>query len=541
MKNIFKLIKILSFVGAIFLSSCETTELDLTENPNALTPSQANPDFFLNSIQEDFARFVESFGRVGAEVTRIDYMFGRDYQNAYSPASFDGEWQSAYQGMMEDINKMDDLAIDAGFTKHIGMGQVFKAYILMTLVDFFGDVPYSEALQGSENLNPAADSGESIYNEVFILLDQAIANFENDAAPNPSIDFYYNKNWSKWVKAANTLKMKALITTRLVDQGATSQFMNIVNSGEYIASNSDDFQFSWGTNEVQPDTRHPRYSASYTATGGGDYMSVSFMSTLLNTSDPRRFYYFYRQNEFTPGFGAPPNQETLDCSLEVPPLHYEGFPFCGLQEGYWGRDHGNTDGIPPDGFLRTLVGVYPAGGAFDDGSFKPLKNGGGNGGNGITPVMLASWTDFMIAEIKANAGDVPGAKEAMLSGLSKSVTKVTSFAVNPDDREPQNIEDHYNSISDSFDSASDKMEVIATQYFISLYGNGIDAYNFYRRTGYPTKLQPNLELNPGGFIRSFFYPANYANTNSNATQKDNVLGQVFWDTNPASPAFPIAN
>jgi hypothetical protein len=79
------------------------------------------------------------------------------------------------------------------------------------------------------------------------------------------------------------------------------------------------------------------------------------------------------------------------------------------------------------------------------------------------------------------------------------------------------------------------------QYFVAMFGNGTDAYNFYRRTGYPTTLQPNIEPTPGGFIRSFFYPANYTNTNSNATQKSGVDIQVFWDTNPASPGFPVAN
>ena len=31
-----------------------------------------------------------------------------------------------------------------------------------------------------------------------------------------------------------------------------------------------------------------------------------------------------------------------------------------------------NEGIPPDGFKRTLMGIYPAGGAFDDESFASL-------------------------------------------------------------------------------------------------------------------------------------------------------------------------
>ena len=198
------------FCGALFLGSCETTELDLTENPNALAPSQANPDFFMNSIQEDFARFVETFGRRGAEVTRIDYMDGRDYTNAYSPSNFDAVWRSAYTGMMQDIKVMNGLAEEKGLSYHIGMGQGMQAYTLLTLEDFFGDVPYTEALLGNENLNPIADSGESVYAVALGLLDAAITNFGGEAAGEPQYDFFYDGDWGQWIKAANTIKMKLI-------------------------------------------------------------------------------------------------------------------------------------------------------------------------------------------------------------------------------------------------------------------------------------------------------------------------------------------
>lgn len=553
------------------LGSCETTELDITQNPNALAPEQANPDFFMNSIQEDFARFVETFGRRGAELTRIDYMAGRDYASAYSPAGFDAVWRSAYQGMMQDIKVMNSLAADTGLNYHVGMGQVFEAYAMMTLVDFFGDVPYTEALAGADNLNPVADSGASIYAAAIALLDDAIANFSADALAEPELDFYYDGDWDKWIKVANTLKMKAYMTTRLVDASAVSSFNAIVASGNYITTNADNFEFKWGTNEIQPDTRHPRYSASYTATGGGDYMSNSLMDYMTGKNegaysnplnfDIRTLYYFYRQVAATPGQGgAPINQEALDCSAAFAPVHYvQGdYTYCGVAKGWWGRDHGNNSGIPPDGFLRTLAGVYPAGGTLDDLTYSGQVNGDGNGGNGITPVMQASWVKFMIAETQMISGATGDAKTSIFEGIDLSIDKVTNFAPKSErfswifgefDGGPAlALESDYISwfkldLEADWDSGNneDKMNIMAMQYFVAMYGNGIDAYNFYRRTGYPTTLQPNLEPNPGTFIRSFFYPSNYANTNSNATQKSGVDVQVFWDTNPASPGFPVAN
>ena len=63
------------------------------------------------------------------------------------------------------------------------------------------------------------------------------------------------------------------ITTRLVD-GSISKFNAIVAPRNYISSNGDDFNLD-GYNEVQPDSRHPRYRSSYTATGGGSICQFS--------------------------------------------------------------------------------------------------------------------------------------------------------------------------------------------------------------------------------------------------------------------------
>ena len=567
MRKINNLIKMLVLCGGLFFASCETTELDLTQNPNALAPDQADPDFYLNAIQIDFAYLTESFGNTAGALTRIDYMNGRDYANAYSPNNFDGRWSSAYQTIMNDIKELNIIADNTGLSRHKAMGQVIEAHILMTLVDFFGDIPYTEAFQGADNLNPVADSGASVYAAAIALLDGAITNFNNDALGNPALDMYYDGDWAAWTKAANTLKMKAYMATRLVDGSAVSKFNAIVASGNYISSNADDMQFRWGTLAVQPDSRHPRYRGSYTSTGGGTYMSNSLMDYMRGgfdggyalgagtfTADPRIMFYYHRQTNPTPGIaGAPADEEVLECGLQNAPAHYAGYVFCANPQGWWGRDHGNDNGSPPDGFLKTLAGVYPSGGKLDDWSYGGQQDGAGNGGNGITPIMLASWTDFMIGEVELVAGNEAAAKTAMFAGMAKSMDKVTNFypreAGNRFDAVmnfyvgglAQVINDFYARTSDEWDDASDKMNVLGMQYFVAQYGNGLDAYNFYRRTGYPTTLQPNIEANPGGFIRSFFYPANHANTNSNITQKGGVTEPVFWDTNPGSPGFPAAN
>ena len=236
MKNISKHIASVLLGIALVFSSCETLELDLTENPNFLNPNQANVDFFLASIQEDFVRQLEGdadfdnndnwvsggntngdgLSLFGMQLTRLMTLnSSKQYSSNFQASDSDDEWTNVYLGVLGDIRAMTPLAEVAGQTHHIGISQFIEAYLMTAMVDFYGDVPYSEAILGSENLNPKLDSGASIYDASLLLLDAAIANFESDPTAEPSTDFFYNNDYDKWINAANTLKMRLYLQRRL--------------------------------------------------------------------------------------------------------------------------------------------------------------------------------------------------------------------------------------------------------------------------------------------------------------------------------------
>ena len=527
----------------LVVTSCETLDIELTENPNALSPSQADPGFFLNSIQVDFAYWVHSMGDRGGELTRINYMNGRNYDNIYSPDSWNGLWSSAYRGMLEDIRLMNLIAEERGLQFEIGMGKVFQSYIMLTLVDNFGDVPYSEALKGGEGvLNPVSDDGATVYASAIALLDSAIADFNAGALAGSSNDFYYGGNSSKWIKAANSIKKKALLNTGdLAGYNAIS---------DYITTAADDFEFQWGTNQATPDTRHPLYRQNYTNTGGGEYQSNWIVFNMLNghagNTDPRLPYYYYRQVSETPGFDSAENEEVLECGLTgyyVPPqLRGDDTPFCAPTNsaskpagGYWGRDHGNDNGTPPDGFLRTLRGTYPAGGKYDDRSFAGQVLGAGEKGAGITPVMLSSWMHFMNAEVAVGQGDLAKTTAETLTALTQALEKTDDLG--GDALATADIDAYVAAFTSDWNAAgttADKLDMWATEYFISMVGNGIDAYNSYRRNGYPRSLQPNVEPDPGSFPTTQYFPANFVNNNKNGSQRSSKSDRVFWNTSGAT-------
>ncbi|PHQ29468.1 SusD/RagB family nutrient-binding outer membrane lipoprotein [Leeuwenhoekiella nanhaiensis] len=561
MKKRFKYILIV-LVTAGFISSCEQTDLDLRVSPNDLAADQADPNLVLNAIQLAYASNMYAIGDLGSELTRIDYMFGRDYFNNYPGNTFSAIWARTYSsgtnipgrgvavGIFSNVAALEDIDAnsDIDYSFHVGVGKTLKAHMLMLLVDYLGKTALSEAGNAAEFPAPNLDEGEAVYQAALSLLDDAEALFTDSAGPQGASDLFYDGDLDKWQKLVNTIRLKAYVTT-----GDVASFNTIVNSGDYISSNEDDFQFTYGSSELQPDTRHPDYASDYTPSGANIYQSNWLMETMLDNNDPRIRYYFYRQVDETPGADADPNEETLACSLVTPPQHYVdgNYTYCSVGMGYWGRSHGNDEGTPPDNFLRTAVGVYPAAGRFDDNSFDVVGLGLGGGGAGIEPIILSAYVDFWRAEIAAMQNQ-PAANVAALirSGLEKHIDKVMSFGsldpgadLNSFAPTSSEVDDYLQGIEDSYvaGTSEEQMNILGEQYFITQYGSGTEAYNFYRRTGYPTTVLPSWEPDPGAFPRSFLYPQNEVITNPNLDQKQTLTEQVFWDTNPPSPTFPVAN
>ncbi len=610
MKNLYKLMLVAFAVGSMLFQSCETVELEQVDNPNALSPDQADPNLLLNAIQRAYVTNMVTFNDRSSELTRIDYMFGRDYFNNYGPATLDGVWTRFYssnnlgnQGMsvniqnLESLNDDPDLGLDLTF--QLGMAKTLQAHQLMLLVDFLGDIPWSEALNPLEFPNPNVDDDATLYQVALDLLNEAetfFTPFLGDAVPADAIqDFFYNSDPQAWVKLINTLRMRHALTT-----GDLATFNGIAaNPASFISETADDFQFAYGTQLLNPNTQHQDYFADYTNSGAGIYQSMWLMYTMQgidksngNDDDPRIRYYYFRQAGCTPGASCDPDGDGqfLSCSLETPPIHLGGFPFCFLEDGYWGRNHMDDDGTPPDNFLRTAVGVYPAGGLIDDDKFRngsitlntdtglyeftlntsddSVNLNRGAAGQGIEPFILASYVDFWRAEVALGSGQVGNAAAFVRAGMEKSIAKVSSFTdpeftgallddttFNPNTGDIINaslsttlipdqtyIDDYVNDIVALVnDTSDDSWNALAEQYFIAMYGGGSDAFNFYRRTGYPTTVDPGIEPNPGVFPRTFLYPNADVIANPNITQRTDNATQVFWDTKPAGPAFPPAN
>jgi hypothetical protein len=568
-------------LAMIVLSLAACTDLDeLFENPNGVDPSRADAVSLYNSVQLNFRnvansqtvyRFTAGLARMNGEIG------GFTYQATHGPTEFDGLWNDAYADLFPDIDAFIALAEPVGLNTEAASAKIMKAYTLMLLVDLFGDVPNSEAGQGAnpENqiLNPADDPGADVYAAAIALLDEASAQLDGSTGfGSASFDNFYGGSAASWKTLANTLKIRAAVTTRLVNgAGGVGTINAMVTGGDIIDTNGENFEFQYGNNRANPDNRHPFYPNGY-ENNDGQYQSNWFMWLMSESkgfSDPRTRYYFYRQEtDIVTAYGDNPN--AFDCIFTMTPdpdflpAHYEAvsedMPYClgSYDQGYFGRDHMNGSGIPPDGVLRTIYGLYPGGGKFDDGlSNGDAQNAGTDGaqGAGIAPIWQSSFTHFNLAEAVLTLGAAGDARAFLAAGIEMSQSRVRDFeslvdgaeqvASGPpidvfvDDTYPDDslFTSYVTFVMDEYDAAgtdTERLGIVSREYLIALYGNGIEGYNLYRRTCLPADIQPSIDPNPGPFIRSALYPAVHVNLNQNVQQKNSFTDPVFWDTNDAS-------
>jgi Starch-binding associating with outer membrane len=554
---------ILIFLFFIGFHSCETVDLEVDKDPNSLNPDQASADLLLNDVQLGLANFISGYegeaesgmSELGMKPVRMLHGNSNTYRDFYSPSDFDRPWATAYSRVLINIRKMNPLAeVEKKYT-HIAIGQIVESYLMMTLVDFFGDVPYTEALKGIDNLNPKLDSGASIYQAVDLLLIDAIANLEKDETSLPTAIYYSGDTAEeKWIKVAKTMRLKLYLQTRLSNDpsfgSAKSKTVidELIADDDLILSSADDFFFKWSSNQAAPDSRHPYFDKNFSGTGPSSnfYMANYYMDLLANeysTRDPRIRYYFCRQrSDFSTATVI-----TKDCVTQTAPAWYgTEYFFCTVpgNQGYWGRDHGDNSGIPPDNRERTVFGVYPVGGEFDRSEFANLSDANapniGLKGAGITPIFMSSYTNFMLAEAALTLGTTGDPLEYLEAGMRESITTTMAFGAsvangNARIPTPTVIESYITAVKDAYTAGDDstKLEIIVQQYFIALWTNGIEAYNTYRRTGKPEKLQPTSRVeDPGVFVRSNWYPLGAATYNTSINQKSGVTTPVFWDTNP---------
>ncbi|HLP73132.1 MAG TPA: SusD/RagB family nutrient-binding outer membrane lipoprotein [Bacteroidales bacterium] len=167
--------------------------------------------------------------------------------------------------------------------------EVCSVYAYQMLVDAFGNVPYSQSLMGAANSRAAYDDAATIYNDLVLRLNAAIADLDGAYQGFGLADVLYDGNVSLWKKFACSLKLR--IAMRLSDVPGS-------NSGTLISEAVASGVF---TNQSESailvwpglDPLVSSYYSEYVLRGRFDYTPSNTLVDMMNSlNDPRRHVWF---------------------------------------------------------------------------------------------------------------------------------------------------------------------------------------------------------------------------------------------------------
>ena len=204
------------FSSALLMTSCSDAWLEeykLDQN----RPADVPMNVLLPAAQA-------SYGMMQGDVLpRLSCIFmqqmtGNDRQslahNRYAQigeGDFDSPWGLAYAGGMYDLKLVMDKATEKEAYSYRGIAKIMTAMYLGVLTDHFGDIPYSAALQGADNLRSTYDSQESIYGSIAVLLQEGLADLATPSSVSPgSDDLIHGGDLSAWATTATALGARYL-------------------------------------------------------------------------------------------------------------------------------------------------------------------------------------------------------------------------------------------------------------------------------------------------------------------------------------------
>ena len=381
--------------------------------------------------------------------------------------SFDNQWNGEIYG--NTLNNLQILIDQYASTSpaYSGIAKLEMAYVYSMATDIWGDVPYSQAAMGTKFLFPRFDKQEDIYQgnaalgitSLFDLVKSGLADIaktSNILSPSTD-DIVYKGNLSKWTRMGNTLLLKFAIQVSNKNPAlATSTIASVITGNNYINSNDLDFEVPFGPTVGNQNAIFTFNNLNRT---GDQMLSNRLLNLEKNLNDTIRLSKFFTKTRTTAG-----NPNT--------PFRFVAF------------DNGSTATVPAIG-TRSKYNAYLTG-----------ATGGGDtiatgvGGGASIKILTNFQAQFILAEsalILGTAGD-PNAYyqagiRANMQKIGMTDAEITNyFATNP-------------TVVILSGTTEQQRQQIITQKYIAWIGNGIEAYNDYRRTGYPVLTLVN---NPSG-------------------------------------------
>ncbi|MEJ8800837.1 SusD/RagB family nutrient-binding outer membrane lipoprotein [Pontibacter sp. H249] len=451
------------------LTACTDFEDDININKNQ--PSQASGTQLIANAQ----LYLPGLSSSPTGEFLAQYLAETQYPGASlypeGGTNFYGLYQGPLLNLQEVLNSQQLSTLDGPISNQLAVAKILRAYFFWHITDRWGDVPYSEALQGKENFKPKYDSQEAIYNGLFAELDEANNMI---VAGNITNDIIYNGDINKWKKLGNTIRMlMALRLSEVAPAKGQEEFNKALTAG-IITSNSDNLVFKHLAN-----ANNQNYWFGQIVNQRREWWALT--ETLVNemkpVNDPRLAVY-----------GNPTKTGA----------QFIGLPF------------GTTTGLPNVTNYSLL------------GSAVHAQN---------APVYLVTYAQALFAKAEAakrgwiSGGDEEAKKNYELA-IQNSISQWTGSTTGASTLISQ---------SGVAYNPANAIEQIATQRWIHLFMHGYEAWAEWRRTGYPDNLVapagaavPNRQGYPAD--ESFNNTENYNTALQRAFGGNNSqYGKVWWD------------
>jgi len=375
------------------------------------------------------------------------------------------------------ISEESDPVGEATKQNRLAIIEIIKAYAFNRLVDIFGMIIYSEALD-IENVYPAYESGESVYTDLVSKVDNAISQLNLNEDSFGAADLIYGGDVASWIKFANTLKIKMGITISDSNPSLAQSTIESAISGAFESTADDALLHYQGAAPNQ----NPLY-VDLVASGRKDFVPANTIVDKMNDlNDPRRALYFtLYEGEYVGGIYGYPNSY-LNYSHINPNIEEPTFP----------------------GILLTYTEMQ-----------------------------------FYLAEAAERGFSVGNTAESFYNkGITESIVNWGGAQADVDAYLAQ-ADVAYATAPDA--SADGWREKIGTQSWIANYTRGLEGYTTWRRLDYPIFNVAELISSTAEIPTRFTYPTSeqLLNTESwkaaaDAMGGDEKTTKIFWDLYPAN-------
>ncbi|MBJ6145217.1 SusD/RagB family nutrient-binding outer membrane lipoprotein [Hymenobacter sp. BT559] len=494
-----KKLLVLGASALAFTTSC-VSNLSDDYNTNPKSSTSAIASGLISNAERTLVRTVNS-SSVNLNPLRfyVQYWAATDYPNEsqydlITRSIPNAVWNALYRDCLRDLREAkntipNDITIpDASKANALAVEEVLEVYTWATLVETFGNIPYSQALDFN-NSQPKYDSQATIYADLATRLDAAIGKFD---ASQP-LGFGANEllfpgttaaaTTGQWIKFANALKLRMALVTADVD-AAKSKTMAEATVGKLPTSNSDAVDLTF--NGAPPNT-NPLFE-DLVRSGRTDFVGANiFINSLKGTAGPSTGVTDPRLDDY---FNAA-------TSTNVPAGTYAG--------GVVGTGNSKTNFSQPGSKLRaaTLPGVLISYAEVELLQAEAIERGFNMGGT---------------AESHYNAG----VTASILEWGGTAADASTYLASN----------------KVAYTTApGDYKQKIGYQLWVALYNQPTESWTQWRRLDYPQLPLASNAIYPV-IPRRYLYPtveqnlnnANYAEASAAlGSTGDNVATKLFWD------------